>query len=121
SRRRHTRFSRDWSSDVCSSDLAGGITECQRIAALADAFNVSWSPHVSTGTALYFSASLHLALATPNCITMEGGRKLEGPLGNALLRTPLRIENGAAVPPTGPGFGIEWDEAALARVTAKDE
>src|SRR5690606_39848038 len=32
SRRRHTRFSRDWSSDVCSSDLegfgavAGGLT-----------------------------------------------------------------------------------------------
>src|SRR5690606_39884960 len=24
SRRRHTRFSRDWSSDVCSSDLANG-------------------------------------------------------------------------------------------------
>src|SRR5690606_39586741 len=24
SRRRHTRFSRDWSSDVCSSDLAVG-------------------------------------------------------------------------------------------------
>src|SRR5690606_40101989 len=25
SRRRHTRFSRDWSSDVCSSDLTGRI------------------------------------------------------------------------------------------------
>src|SRR5690606_39389077 len=25
SRRRHTRFSRDWSSDVCSSDLIGVI------------------------------------------------------------------------------------------------
>src|SRR5690606_40928535 len=25
SRRRHTRFSRDWSSDVCSSDLGNGI------------------------------------------------------------------------------------------------
>src|SRR6266511_593801 len=25
SRRRHTRFSRDWSSDVCSSDPAAGI------------------------------------------------------------------------------------------------
>src|SRR5690606_40278216 len=24
SRRRHTRFSRDWSSDVCSSDLVAG-------------------------------------------------------------------------------------------------
>src|SRR5690606_40370858 len=26
SRRRHTRFSRDWSSDVCSSDLGGTAT-----------------------------------------------------------------------------------------------
>src|SRR5690606_19319928 len=26
SRRRHTRFSRDWSSDVCSSDLRQGLT-----------------------------------------------------------------------------------------------
>src|SRR5690606_40674946 len=25
SRRRHTRFSRDWSSDVCSSDLGQGL------------------------------------------------------------------------------------------------
>jgi D-galactarolactone cycloisomerase len=103
--------------DVCR---AGGITECQRIAALADAFNVTWSPHVSTGTVLYFSASLHLALATPNCVIMEGGRKLEGPLGNALTRTPLRIEKGAAVAPDGPGFGIEWNDEALARVTVKD-
>src|SRR5690606_41027704 len=27
SRRRHTRFSRDWSSDVCSSDLFRGTIE----------------------------------------------------------------------------------------------
>src|SRR5690606_40342667 len=27
SRRRHTRFSRDWSSDVCSSDLKAAILE----------------------------------------------------------------------------------------------
>src|SRR5690606_7755472 len=27
SRRRHTRFSRDWSSDVCSSDLADALLE----------------------------------------------------------------------------------------------
>lgn len=104
--------------DVCR---AGGITECQRIAALADAFNVPWSPHVSTGTILYFAASLHLAIATPNCVIMEGGRKLEGPLGNALVRVPLRIEKGQAIPPEGPGFGVEWNEAALARVIVKDE
>src|SRR5690606_39935785 len=33
SRRRHTRFSRDWSSDVCSSDLAREIAERAREAA----------------------------------------------------------------------------------------
>src|SRR2546429_7688428 len=27
SRRRHTRCSRDWSSDVCSSDLSQGLTD----------------------------------------------------------------------------------------------
>src|SRR5690606_40676347 len=29
SRRRHTRFSRDWSSDVCSSDLQQLVTSLQ--------------------------------------------------------------------------------------------
>src|SRR5690606_40288475 len=29
SRRRHTRFSRDWSSDVCSSDLLRSISSSQ--------------------------------------------------------------------------------------------
>src|SRR5690606_39939782 len=36
SRRRHTRFSRDWSSDVCSSDLAG--------AAAGRGAGAPWSP-----------------------------------------------------------------------------
>src|SRR5690606_40485496 len=31
SRRRHTRFSRDWSSDVCSSDLFGHASLEQRV------------------------------------------------------------------------------------------
>src|SRR5690606_40367487 len=30
SRRRHTRFSRDWSSDVCSSDLSHAIGQAWR-------------------------------------------------------------------------------------------
>src|SRR5690606_40940663 len=45
SRRRHTRFSRDWSSDVCSSDLANALAN-----SLASAFRSSnrlrlaWQP-----------------------------------------------------------------------------
>lgn len=110
-------------ADVINPDVcrAGGISECQRIAALADAFNVPWSPHISTGTVLYFAASLHLALATPNCIIMEGGHKIEGPLGNRLLKRPLRIEKGAAIAPEGPGFGIDWNEEALAAMLVKME
>src|SRR5207302_6198867 len=34
SRRRHTRFSRDWSSDVCSSDLNSILSIKVRIAAI---------------------------------------------------------------------------------------
>src|SRR5256886_13411238 len=33
SRRRHTRFDCDWSSDVCSSDLQEGAIFCERIEA----------------------------------------------------------------------------------------
>src|SRR5690606_40735693 len=48
SRRRHTRFSRDWSSDVCSSDLALG----KRIAIVnLDAhFDLRESSVASSGT-----------------------------------------------------------------------
>src|SRR5690606_27663826 len=35
SRRRHTRFSRDWSSDVCSSDLGRGGRLRRRLAGIA--------------------------------------------------------------------------------------
>src|SRR5256886_3550191 len=43
SRRRHTRFDCDWSSDVCSSDLRErGITITA--AAISCAWNASWGP-----------------------------------------------------------------------------
>src|SRR5690606_24915650 len=44
SRRRHTRFSRDWSSDVCSSDLDDIIATLTRTA-LAE----GWSVRIVTG------------------------------------------------------------------------
>src|SRR5690606_39367726 len=36
SRRRHTRFSRDWSSDVCSSDLRAGRCAHDHLALMAE-------------------------------------------------------------------------------------
>jgi L-alanine-DL-glutamate epimerase-like enolase superfamily enzyme len=99
--------------DVCR---AGGITECKRIATLADAHGVLWSPHVSTGTAPYVAASLHLAVATANFVIIEGGNKSEGPLGNVLLKEPLEFKPGSARVPERPGLGVEFDEKELAKV-----
>src|SRR5690606_40938514 len=51
SRRRHTRFSRDWSSDVCSSDLLFNIST--GIATLTNVTIVGNSPDavtINTGT-----------------------------------------------------------------------
>src|SRR5690606_42029058 len=50
SRRRHTRFSRDWSSDVCSSDLAG-VDRHRRAHARAEGrarVGVDGNPHRNT-------------------------------------------------------------------------
>ena len=99
--------------DVCR---AGGISECRRIATLADVHGVLWSPHVSTGTALYMSASLHLAAATPNFVIMEGGSAHLGPLGNRLIKDPLEYSSGSAKVPDRPGLGIEFDERELKKV-----
>src|SRR2546429_7986335 len=40
SRRRHTRCSRDWSSDVCSSDLIGKLARSERAQAIVHVQNL---------------------------------------------------------------------------------
>src|SRR5437660_12305818 len=46
SRRRHTRWPRDWSSDVCSSDLCG---PCRAIAPLVDQIAVEHKGRLKVG------------------------------------------------------------------------
>src|SRR5690606_39461776 len=58
SRRRHTRLSRDWSSDVCSSDLLPDVFEARKkeiqrkyipemVLASPDKFESVWNEYVS--------------------------------------------------------------------------
>ncbi|MFC1692248.1 mandelate racemase/muconate lactonizing enzyme family protein [Candidatus Latescibacterota bacterium] len=110
--------------DIINPDVsrAGGITECKRIADLADIFGVLFSPHVSTGLPPYVAASIHLAAATPNSVIMEGGNiygstSVSGSKGNVLLKEPLEFHPGYVVVPERPGLGIEFDEKELAKVT----
>lgn len=112
-------------ADIVNPDVsrAAGITECKRIANLADAFGKLWSPHVSTGMPPYVAASLHLAVATPNAVVMEGGNihrssDVKTSRGNVLLKEPIEFHPGYAVVPEKPGLGIEFDEKALKKVIA---
>ena len=114
-------------TDVINPDLgrAGGLTECKRIADLADLHGVLWSAHVSSGFPPYVAASLHLMAATPNSSLMEGGNILNNPTvfgsrGNIFLKNPLQFEPGYAYVPEGPGLGIDFDEDKLKEVIAKN-
>lgn len=95
--------------DVCRT---GGITECKRIADLADAFGYAATPHVSIGTAVQFAASAHVACATPNQTWMEFWYGAN-PLGDAVITEPLRIEHGYLHLPPGPGLGITVREDVI--------
>ena len=105
--------------DITNLDIAktGGITETRKMATIADLYNIMWTPHVSTGTAPYMAASIHLSVATPNCLLVENGDQSKGPLGNVLLKQPLEYRPGYAKVPERPGLGIEFDEQQLAKVT----
>ncbi|MEM6528541.1 MAG: enolase C-terminal domain-like protein, partial [Chloroflexota bacterium] len=97
--------------DVCRT---GGISECKRIADMADASGKAATPHVSIGSAIHFAASVGLAAALPNQTWMEYWYGAN-PIGNSILHSPLRLEDGYLYVPDGPGLGIEVNEDALRR------
>ncbi len=114
-------------ADIINPDLgrAAGITECRRIADLADEFGLLWSAHVSSGFPPYVAASLHMMVATPNAVIMEGGNihgntSVFGSRGNIFLKEPIKFSPGFAHVPSGPGLGIEFDEDRLQEVIVQE-
>ena len=92
--------------DIAQPDAvsAGGIGECLRIAALAQAHGVQVNPH-AWGTAACNLANYHFGFAVPNCGLLEYPT-YGNPLRDALLVEPLRIVDGCLEPPTAPGLGV---------------
>jgi L-alanine-DL-glutamate epimerase-like enolase superfamily enzyme len=39
----------------------------------------------------------------------------DGPLHREIFQKPIIVENGYITPPTGPGLGLELDEAVVRR------
>jgi D-arabinonate dehydratase/D-galactarolactone cycloisomerase len=98
--------------DICR---AGGITEGQKIAILADAYQTTWAAHVSMGTMIHVVAALHLGAASANFLVCEFHPTLTH-LGNDLLVSPIEPHSSYMTLPTGPGLGIEMDETKLEKV-----
>ncbi len=109
--------------DTCA---AGGLSECRKIADMAEAFGVRYNPHV-WGTGIALAASLQLLAVlpphTPHSLApiepiLEFDRT-EHPIRQAILRTPIEHRTGMVSVPTGPGLGIDIDREALARFAAR--
>jgi galactonate dehydratase len=100
-------------ADVIQPDLchAGGITECKKIAAMAEAFYIQLAPHNPQGPVSTVAAA-HLAMAIPNLMILEFVR--QEPYRDRVLRESWTVRDGYLEVPELPGLGVELDEEAIA-------
>src|SRR2546430_16025359 len=89
SRRRHTRFDCDWSSDVCSSDLEAPFTDvvtvAQAVKALCDDIGLP------AGIKTSGSTGLHVLIPLGRQVTYEQSRTLGGLLARVIAAPPPHI------------------------------
>ena len=93
---------------------AGGITECHKIAAMAEAYDVALAPHCPLGP-IALAACLQLDLVAWNAVLQEQSMGIHYNRGAELLdyvlnKDDFRIEDGCIQALTRPGLGVEIDE-----------
>ncbi len=105
--------------DVIQPDLshAGGLSECRRIAAMAEAYDVAVAPHCPLGP-LALAACLQLAAAAPNVVLQEMSLGIHYNEGHDLLSfvtdpSVLTPVDGFLPIPSGPGLGVDVDEGRI--------
>jgi galactonate dehydratase len=104
---------------VAQPDLshAGGISECRRIATMAEAYGVAMAPHCPLGP-IALAACLQLDFATANTLIQEMSWGIHYNVGGDILDyvvdpSVFAITDGHVARPTAPGLGIEINEAAV--------
>ncbi len=96
---------------------AGGISETRRIAVAAETAGAALAPHSPLGP-LALAASLQVDFASPNFLIQEQSLGIHYNEGADLLdylldTSVFDIREGWIQCPTGPGLGVEIDEAAV--------
>ena len=99
--------------------LAGGLSGCRKIAAIAEAHHCGVVPHNFLGPGLT-APTLHLCTSIPNVVTMEYLPLDEDKnSSSAAIATTIVRNGGYCEVPEGPGLGITLreDHALIAPVT----
>lgn len=87
----------------------GGLLEAKKVAALAEVHYAQIAPHLYCGP-IVGAANIQIATCIPNFLILEGIQRWGG-FHAELLHKPIRWEDGYVIPPTGPGLGVELNEA----------
>ncbi|GGE26724.1 galactonate dehydratase [Pullulanibacillus camelliae] len=102
--------------DIIQPDLshAGGITECKKIAAMAEAYDVALAPHCPLGP-IALASCLQVDASSHNAFIQEQSLGIHYNKGNDLLdyiadASVFDYEEGFVNIPQGPGLGIDVDE-----------
>jgi 2-dehydro-3-deoxyphosphogalactonate aldolase len=91
----------------------GGILEAKKIAAIAEAHYAQIAPHLYCGP-IEGAANIQIDTCSSNFLIQEGIERWGG-FHAEILKVPIDWEDGYVIPPTGPGLGVELDEAVAAR------
>jgi len=103
--------------DICQPDpaIAGGLTETERICALAAAHGLTVAPHL-WGSVILFATGLHLAIATP-CVTLVEFSRGHNPLLSDLVEEDVDLQDGYVLAPTRPGLGLTLRRDVVKQIT----
>ena len=89
----------------------GGILESKKIAAMAEAHYALIAPHMYQGP-IAAAAAIQLSTCSPNFLIQEYN---VNDLHREIFVEPIRFEQGYIIPPSGPGLGVELNEAVVKR------
>ena len=96
---------------------AGGITECVKIAAMAEAYDIGFAPHCPLGP-LALASCLHVDFVSRNAVLQEQSMGIHYNQGAELMdyvlnKDDFQFHNGYMLPPKKPGLGVDVNEALV--------